>query len=491
MNRKQHIYKTKKNWFDILFYVVLIVLILPVWMGYYPGLVDFPQHVTQTASLFGILQGDSVYNEYYEINWFTPYIISNLFTLLLAFVFSPVVANKIAVTIYIISIPLLTQYLARALNKPEEVKFITLPFLYGFAFHWGFVPYMTSCFLAAAWIFYYFQVNSDVKSKVNIVFSFIVMYSHAIAWGVAVFIIIVDSVYSKSLKAKMARPYILLPLAPLCFWLVYVLTYESSSTESHLILYKSIAYKLVSLFSYDVLDNDWLLGTIKLFFVTISMFLWVKIDRKNNKFYFIALSIFLLYFILPNTLASIAYFSDRILVFMPVFIALSISKVKSQGKFVLAMLIATSLSVASIFSQQNEFDKESSLLIHKIAPMIKDGSRVAIFSDYYDRFEYSYQIIPTNKLNWMVHNLTSLKTIVPEYTFAYVFTQMIRLKGNRKDSDYMAKYRYSYPNVDWDMITDFDYVIIRDCSMIDSINDEIIRNFKELNRFECWHLYEK
>lgn len=478
---------------SILFYTLLVMLVIPVWVNEYPGMVDFPQHVTQTTLLLGLLEGDELFNQYFEINWYTPYIIPNLIALFFAYFFSPLVANKILVSVYIVSAPILTQLLTRSLNRPSEVRFLTLPFVYGFAFHWGFVPFLMSSAISAIWIWYYFTRNQDIGSKWNIFFSFIVMYSHAVAWGVVVFIILAESIYSKTLSKKLARPYILIPLLPLFVWLINVLQNEISSSESHLILYKSLVYNVLSLVGSNFMGNDWLFGTLKFSLIIIAIIRFGKINRHEDRYYFIVCCLCLLFIIMPNTVASIAYFSDRLLVFFPVFLALSIYKIRSKNMFVGLMTLATLLSIGSTFNQQHNFNLEVQPLMGEISPNIDNDSRMVLFTNLEDYGKYEYQILPTPKLIWAPHNLVNLNKVISEYSFAFVFPEMVRFKTIEEDNYYIANTRYKYPNIKWSLLKHLDYVLIRDCSLDPAIDKAIQHQseFESKVSAQCWHLYEK
>lgn len=476
---------------SLLFYSLLVLLLYPVWMSDFPAMVDFPQHVTQTASLVGMLEGDALYQEHYKINWFTPYIVPNLIALFFALFSSPVIANKILVSLYIVSTPILTQQLAKFFDKPSEVCFLSLPFVYTFAFHWGFVPFLMSSAISSIWLWYYFVKNSDVGSKGNVIFSFIVMYSHAVAWGVAVFVILARMIYTKKVKDVLYKPYILLPLLPLSIWMAYVLSFEVSSTASHLILYRTWLYKMISFVASMAMGNDWYLGTIKFLLVLAAIIIFSR--RKGwSEGRFVVICLCLLFFVMPNMLASIAYFSDRLLVFVPVFYALSISEVRSKITFVFFLSVATILSVVSMVKQQQEFDVEVKPLFEVVAGSIDGDSRVLFLNNAEDTGFYNYAVMPTPKIIWVPHNFTNSKRLVLEYSFAYVFPEMIRFKDVQEDRHYNAENRYKYPDLEWSKLDSLDYILIRDCSL-EPLVDTAIQdqsNFVTKVSEQCWHLFE-
>jgi hypothetical protein len=107
--------------------VLLAILLLPIWVFSYFPTQDGPAHVDNAAALHYYVRGsESLLHEYYRLNlrlvpnWFTNVIIAGL----IGFV-SPIVAEKILISSYIILLPVSIRYALGAVNQASTFLALT------------------------------------------------------------------------------------------------------------------------------------------------------------------------------------------------------------------------------------------------------------------------------------------------------------------------------------------------------------------------------
>src|SRR5262245_53269830 len=69
-----------------LFWVVLVLSVVPLWFSPYLPAVDLSQHASHVAALKEILAGNETFTRLFELHWFTPYLIAYLLLYVLSFV---------------------------------------------------------------------------------------------------------------------------------------------------------------------------------------------------------------------------------------------------------------------------------------------------------------------------------------------------------------------------------------------------------------------
>jgi hypothetical protein len=126
----------------VAFFVCCCQLLVPLWVTDLLPLVDLPQHAAQLAT--GLRWADTTfpYPQYFEINWIAnsvaPYAVAHVLGLAL-----PVAtALKLVLSVALLAIPLATWRLVRTLRGDRWWVFASFPVAYGYAFLWGFMPFV-------------------------------------------------------------------------------------------------------------------------------------------------------------------------------------------------------------------------------------------------------------------------------------------------------------------------------------------------------------
>jgi len=141
-----------------LFWVMLLLSIVPIWFGPYLPAVDLAQHAGQVTALRELLAGNPMFTSVFETNWFTPYLLAYLMLYALSAVLPITVATQLLVTLAVIALPLSTGALLRSAGADERWKWLAIPASYSFAFYWGFLTFMVAVpigllFLVQTWWF--------------------------------------------------------------------------------------------------------------------------------------------------------------------------------------------------------------------------------------------------------------------------------------------------------------------------------------------------
>ncbi|MCK8072222.1 hypothetical protein [Vibrio sp. 1CM23M] len=477
---------------DFVFYVLMIFTILPVWLYEFPAMIDFPQHIAQLSVLKALVFGNDFYGDLYKINWFTPYIITNLFLLFFTLVFSPVIALKIGITFYLFSIPLFTGLIAKKINKQEDIRILTIPFLYCLPFNWGFIPFLIAIGFSVIWLYYFIVCDNNPNSFINIIFSFFIIYSHAIAWGlimVYIFFICFKDGFNLYLVKGILK--ILSPLVFIIIWLVSLKSDASLNMDEDLFTYHSVMYRFFSLIGANLMGNDKVFGFIKfciIYYLIRECFLF---KLKGNIYAKLSCLSVIIFLILPNRLVSTGFFSDRLLILLPVFFALSISEIKSKRKLYLLTSIAVALSVIPRVNRVIE-SNENLNVVYKFEAFIDDRSRLIFLSNNNDYSSSDYKILPEPYFLWIPQMLVVKKELEIDFNFAYFHPEMVRF-SNEVDNNvknFSSRTRYDYPEVKWENYTYYDYVLIRDCSFLDNgISRELPKGSFVIGKtIGCWTL---
>jgi hypothetical protein len=118
------------------------LLVAPLWVTDLLPLADAPQHAALLA--IGVHWPDQgfPYSRYFEVNWIANSLAPYAVSYLLAQAFSALVALKLVLTIALLGIPLATTRLVKTVNGDPWWVFTSFPVAYGYAFIWGFVPFV-------------------------------------------------------------------------------------------------------------------------------------------------------------------------------------------------------------------------------------------------------------------------------------------------------------------------------------------------------------
>ena len=132
---------TFKQWFHIVPWgIVLLAGILPMWVSSLLPFTDMPQHLYLISALGHLKDPATLYPEYFEIRHaFTSYLGYYYAVDALSTFMSVDTANRIFLSLYVISLPLSVAFLLRSFKRPTWPALLTIPFAYGDPISWGFI----------------------------------------------------------------------------------------------------------------------------------------------------------------------------------------------------------------------------------------------------------------------------------------------------------------------------------------------------------------
>lgn len=116
----------------------------PVWIAPRPPMADLAQHAAQVQLLRSLGDAGFPFASLFELNWFTPYLIGYLCLSALVPLVGIVAACKTVVGLSLAAVPLATRLVMRETGADPEWAYLTIPGLYGFAYHWGLLNFLVA-----------------------------------------------------------------------------------------------------------------------------------------------------------------------------------------------------------------------------------------------------------------------------------------------------------------------------------------------------------
>jgi hypothetical protein len=131
----------------LVFILLLAIHLLPIWVFPYFPTQDGPNHVDNAAAFYHYLQGDEPFlHEYYTLNLrLVPNWLTNLALAGLVGLVSPIVADKILISGYIILFAVSIRYALGVLHRSSTfLSLLAFPLIYNNIFYFGFYNFVFS-----------------------------------------------------------------------------------------------------------------------------------------------------------------------------------------------------------------------------------------------------------------------------------------------------------------------------------------------------------
>lgn len=308
---------------NVLFAIVVVLGIAPLWIPEFLPLVDIPQHAAQVASLHELLSGSSFHARDLEINWFTPYLGGYLLLFLASTVLPIVVATKLVLSLAIIALPVVSGMLLRATGGDERLKWLAIPGGYSFAVYWGFFVYVVAVPVALLLVYLTvaYERNPTLKRSLGIAaFSIVLFFFHVIALGFGA-LISLTYLLAKNFRnpvrfIKCALPYAT-PLPLIAIWMSGVIDTEASVRQAPFV-WGTLREKLVVLFTqFSGLDGNAFgisLAVVALF-ALLPVLAGYRISRKPERWLPMLVGS-IVYLAFPSYVQNTAFLFHRLAVFL-------------------------------------------------------------------------------------------------------------------------------------------------------------------------------
>src|SRR6185437_6922067 len=176
---------------SILFYVLLILHLIPLFFGKYFPTQDGPSHLKNARMLHDmLLHPGSVFHQYFNINPVPNpnWIVHVVYVIFLTFL-HPFLAEKLFLALYVAFLPLSFRYLVRQINPNNSfISLLIFPLIYNITFYFGFLNFCVSIIFYIYALGYWLKYKGIFSAKKQIVFLLLIsvlFFSHPISFVMA------------------------------------------------------------------------------------------------------------------------------------------------------------------------------------------------------------------------------------------------------------------------------------------------------------------
>lgn len=407
--------------------IIVVVLIcfylLPIWLFKYFPTQDGPSHIYNSQILKEYNNPEYNFREFYDLNLSPfPNWITHISLALLMFIFPPLIAEKVFLSIYIAIFPISIFYFLNSVKRGNNfIGFVGFLFVYNYLFLMGFYSFAISVPLFFLVLGYWWRYKEDITVKriflLNVL-SVIIYFSHLVSHIIIILSISLLSLiyFRKRIKKILLTFCCILPSSILI--LLYLPSSDLSSGKFPKIgfsratqLFKEFVFMRV-LISYNEAQSKIAYSVAILMLCLMVYTLWKdKISVKTSffkrftsrdGFLLVFISIFILYIILPWSVGPGGWINDRLAILSSIIILAWFREVdvKLWKRIFLALVILISLINISYITyycrvlntELDEFNSEINVVEKNkvILPFFFDGfgksKRVGIFvnaANYY------------------------------------------------------------------------------------------------------------
>lgn len=314
---------------SLLIGVLIVAYLLPIWLFPYFPTQDGVSHVYNSQILTEYGNPAYQFRDYYEINWYPfPNWVSHFALAVLMFVFPPLIAEKVFLSLYVILFPLAIRYFLNVVQPGRDVFVIlSFTFIYNYLFLMGFYNFAVSVpfffFALGYWWKHKVQMNWTRSVLLNLLIV-ITYFAHLISYAFILFSIALLALlhFRRDFKRILITGCYLLPAATLIF--VYLPTSDLLAGEPPELGLERVGELFNNLIGMRVLVayNDyqgWISAAVSIFLLCFAIVtIWQNRKNSNagtsgqNGFLCLAGVLFALYFILPNSIGPGGWVNDRL-----------------------------------------------------------------------------------------------------------------------------------------------------------------------------------
>lgn len=218
-----------------LFGFAVLLSLVPIWVGQRLPMVDLPQHAGQIVAMRELWAGNELFTQWFQINWFTPYLLGYMLLYLLSLVMPVSAATQVLVSAAVVSVPLLTASLLRSAGADERWRWLAIPASYGFGFYWGFLSFIVATPVALLFLMHairYSRTPSLRGALLTALFSIFLFFCHIIVLCFASLVALgyVVGCHHRSFKQLLLHmlPFTA-PLPLMALWFTIIQTNEASA----------------------------------------------------------------------------------------------------------------------------------------------------------------------------------------------------------------------------------------------------------------------
>jgi hypothetical protein len=178
--------------------LIVVFLLLPLWIVRYPPLLDYPDHLARAFILVHINDPAYSFSKSYFTEWGAyPYLGMDLSLIALQYLFPPLVAGRVLLSICVLLVPLSGWWFLRQANPGHSALALwTLLLSYDPFFLYGFVNFqlgLALCFFTLGLWLRYLEKSTTRRWLIALALATCCYFTHLIAFGIAGFIVLVYS----------------------------------------------------------------------------------------------------------------------------------------------------------------------------------------------------------------------------------------------------------------------------------------------------------
>lgn len=265
--------------------VLTILYILPIWIVSYVPTQDGPSHLANTFILKEYYNTEyPIFQQYYDLNLKPiPNLLSSVVLSFLMCFFPPLIAEKLLLTLYIISFSLSLSYLLRTIGQRKiffSIEAIGFLFIYNELFYRGFYNFVCGIPLYFIAIGYWWKNKDALQIKKCIVLNLILIFAyfcHIVSVTLAIFTIIILLLFTITANTYKKRAYTILYLIPsylLPLWFIEDICSSLGNRLEFNMLFSYITSMsmLVSLNAFQI----WIAKLLSWLFIILFLYTLVK-----------------------------------------------------------------------------------------------------------------------------------------------------------------------------------------------------------------------
>ena len=314
---------------SLLIGVLIVAYLLPIWLFDYFPTQDGVSHVYNSQIITEYNNPTFQFQEYYDINWFPfPNWLSHFCLAALMFIFKPLTAEKVFLSLYVILFPLAIRYFLNAVQSGRDsLVVLSFTFIYNYLLLMGFYNFAVSVplfFLALG--FWWKHKEALCKTRIVLLNLLIIAtyFAHLISYAFILFSIALLAVihFRRNLKQILITGCAVLPAALLL--LIYLPTSDLLAGEPPEIELGEVGELLNNIIGMQVLvayntHQEWIAYTV--FAILLFLGIWTfGQSRKTSTeprtgqgaFLILFFVFFVLYLILPNSIGPGGWVNDRL-----------------------------------------------------------------------------------------------------------------------------------------------------------------------------------
>ena len=313
----------------ILLGLLIVAYLLPIWLFTYFPTQDGVSHVYNSQILTEYNNPEYQFRDYYEINWYPfPNWLSHFSLAVLMFVFPPLIAEKIFLSLYVILFPLAIYYFLNAVQRGRHALVIlSFTFVYNYLFLMGFYNFAVSVPLFFLALGYWWKHKEEMSRNRIILLNLLIIityFAHLISYAFILFSIALLALFHfrRDFKRILVTGCYLLPAAMLL--LVYLPTSDLLAGEPPEFGFGRVGELFANLIGMHVLISyteppSWISVTVSAFLIfLVGATIWQNrkgptAEHAEQKAFLCLAAVLLgLYFILPNSIGPGGWVNDRL-----------------------------------------------------------------------------------------------------------------------------------------------------------------------------------